>query len=93
MDNTTETKKQNKTADRKAYMREYMKQYNAKRPKLPRTPRQVQTDEQKKVSRRTSLQKYYMKNKGNILQHKKLYNTQKRILTLTNKLNSLKCTV
>ena len=88
-----EHKKINKTADRKAYMREYMKQYNAKKPKAPRPQRITQTAEQKKAQHKTSLRKYYLKNKDNILKHKKVYNTQKRIQKLEDKLEALKSNI
>lgn len=82
--------KKNKTADKKAYMREYMKQYNARRPKNPKPPRPTLSEEQKKENLKICLKKYYNKNRQAILHHKKAYAKQKRILRLTDKLNELK---
>lgn len=60
-----EVKKQNKTADRKAYMREYMKQYNAKKTKRP-----ILTPEEKAKRLRDSQKKYYDANRTTILRQK-----------------------
>lgn len=65
MDHEDVKHKQKKTADKKAYMREYMKQYNAKKPK-----RQILTDSEKCKRLRESQKRYYETNRHTILKQK-----------------------
>jgi hypothetical protein len=77
-------KKQNKTADRKAYMREYMKQYNAKKPK-----RQKLTDDEKCLRLRESQKRYYEANRQTILKQKLNKAKDAKIQKLKDKLRLL----
>jgi hypothetical protein len=78
------TKKQKKTADRKAYMREYMKQYNAKKPK-----RQKLTDTEKCQRLRESQKRYYEANRQTILKQKFNKAKDNKIQKLKDKLKLL----
>lgn len=78
------TKKQKKTADRKAYMREYMKQYNAKKPK-----RQKLTDDEKGKRLRESQKRYYEANRQTILKQKFNKAKDNKIQKLKDKLKLL----
>lgn len=74
-----------KTADRKAYMKEYMRQYNLKKYGL----KTKQTDAEKKESLKKSHKKYYEKNKVRILERQKKTLKIKRLNRLRSKLQSL----
>lgn len=78
------TKKQKKTADKKAYMREYMKQYNAKKPK-----RQKLTDDEKCIRLRESQKRYYEANRQIILKQKFNKSKDNKIQKLKDRLKIL----
>ena len=83
--NTDVCVKVKKTADKKAYMREYMRKYN-----LTRFKRRTKlTDEQRKINNKISHKKYYDKNREIIRKKSKVKALQKRIRICQNKLISL----
>jgi hypothetical protein len=82
---TTTAKRVNKTDDRKAYMREYMRQYNIKKYGIKRK----QTDIEKKESLKQSHKKYYQKNKEKILKKQNTVMKLKRLDRLRIKLKTL----
>ena len=84
MDHEDVNHKQKKTADRKAYMREYMKQYNAKKPK-----RQKLTDDEKCLRLRESQKRYYEANRQTILKQKLNKAKDAKIQKLKDKLRLL----
>lgn len=78
-------KKIKKTADKKTYMREYMRKYNKKRygTHIPLTA------EQKDINRRMSHKKYYNKNKDIIRKREQVRRLKNRIRICQEKLNSI----
>ncbi len=79
-----EHKKIKKTEDRTIYMREYMREYNSRKPKKIKL-----SEEQKKNNLKLCLKKYYDANKEHILKMKKEQNKKKSIILLKNKLKKL----
>jgi hypothetical protein len=86
--NNTEHKpeiKENKTKDRKTYMREYMRKYNETRKKR----RVYLSAEQRRTNLKEQQKEYYNKNKTTILNKRKIKHRQNRIKELQDQITSL----